>query len=205
MNKQQLLTKYAKFFAASPKQNSPILEGIHYAADGSAIVLNRHYLLRIRGAHSMPAAVTLHHKTGQAIEGVYPDTSKLWPRDYKHEVELHDLKQVMDSAVCAAFCAMQPDKKEPPAVKLAMNGSTALCVSVDRAFDLYRGHIAEWSKKQAWETISLNGQYLATALQLFYDAGRSPIKLCVTGPLNPIVLSDAEDIDILILPYRIPN
>ncbi|QMV44451.1 beta clamp domain-containing protein [Cohnella cholangitidis] len=202
MNKQQIIAKYAKLFATKEGGGTPILEGIHYGADGTAVVTDRHRLLRIRGAHSFPQPVTMHAKRGTPIEGTYPDTTKIVPTTFESEVTLGrgtEMETALKSAKTIAAAANTIDKKIPVAKLFGQNGTAHLYIKSD-SFD-FKAFFGNTPNLKPIDMRSFNANYFVTALEVFADAGID-VTIKLHKPLHPIVLSGG-DIDVLILPYRV--
>lgn len=202
MDKRKILAKYAKKFACLGV-NREILGGIHYAADGSAVVTNREYLLRIRDVHNLPQPTTIHVTVGTPLEGKYPDTSKVFPTSFAGEMRLGVPVDVTTRLSCAAAAATTLDKKTPLLRLEEKNGSVhAVAADRDRLVECkaFLGNTVQ----AAVTTRTLNANYLLTALQVFKDAGGACI-VRWNKPLEPIVLTDDEHIDVLILPYRVSD
>lgn len=203
LTKQQILSKFGAKFATM-SGTTPILQGVHYAADGSAVVTNRHYMLRIRDVHKFDQPLTLHAKTGQPLDGVYPDTSKILPQRFNSEFTI--LEQAVPDALRAAQCiaavATKLKGKNAPVAKLDIEGRAAyLRVYHDTPRTIMEMQISDEAPKENSQR-SLNAEYLATALAVFDAAGVS-VTVRLLEPLHPIVLSSDIGIDVLILPVRV--
>lgn len=205
MTKYELLSKYAKKFATKQGGTRPILEGIHYAAGGTACVTDGHVLLRIRNAHQFETPATINIYSGMPIEGVYPDVSKAFPNSFDHEIQIGamSIKDVLTRVTCAADVAKRLDKKAPVVHLSADNGTVYMLVNdADKKIE-FRGFFGN-TLKVATKRWSLSAEFLQLAVSLFADAGRD-VSVNLAGSMSPIVLTDNEDIDVLILPYRIAN
>jgi DNA polymerase III sliding clamp (beta) subunit (PCNA family) len=202
MNNQDVLAKYGKKFAGTDSAR-PILEGIHYATDGTAFVTNAHYGLQIRNAHNFNTPMTLNAKTGSPIEGVYPDLSRVFPDRYDNTITIgaKDLKDLLLRVRCAADVASRINKKVPVITLDAHNETVFIkIINSDKGLD-FSAYLGTTLKNDTSKR-SLNAEYLYTALSLFSDTNTDMIvKLGV--PLSPIVLTDGNDIDVVILPYRV--
>jgi len=205
MNKHELIAKYAKKFAYTGSTR-PLLEGIHYGAEGTVFVSDGHYALRIKNAHSYERPMTIHAKTGAPIEGVYPDYTKLFPADWTDEITLERaaIERLAVVARCINDAAKTLEgKKSPPLITIeAKNGSAHLLLH-NEAKQLEMRAFFGNTKKLEPSKRSLNSEYLNTALALFADSFADTVTVKLRGPLEPIVLSGWEDIDVLILPYRV--
>lgn len=201
MSKHEILSKYSKLFAVDPKTKTPILEGVHYAADGSAVVTNRHIMLRLKGAHSFQQAITLHHKTGAPIEGAYPDLSRAIPQ-YKARLSLRfgaELDKTIKHTK-AALATAEIWSKAQPLNDLVVENSVAYLIFRDEGINVkaFFGNTFDLGGS----TRTLNVRYLLTALQVF-DHAKSNVTVHWDRPCDPILLSNGEDIDIVVMPYRI--
>jgi len=184
-----------------------MLEGIHYAADGSVFVTNAHFALRVKNAHSFKEAVTLHAKTGQPIDGVYPDLSRVFPDSFDNEIYLNQefLENVILRTRCAADVASRLDKKHPVVKLEASNGSAYLQIkNEDNRQVGFQAFFGDTIKSDTSKR-SLNAEYLYTALSVFADAGCRGVYVKLGKSNHPIILTDGQDIDVLIIPYRIPE
>jgi len=202
---QKLIEKYGKKFAAD-KNGTPVLQGIHYAADGSVLVTDRHRGLRIREAHSFKEPMTLHAKTGLPIDDQYPDLTKIWPNDNRAQrivLAGSVLKNVADRLRCIADVASRLNKKLPIVTIEVSNGSAWVHVKDEDSLVQAKVFLGNTEDSKLQLNISLNAEYLYTALSLFADASVTELHLSLQGPLNPIYLTDNQNIDVVILPYRI--
>lgn len=207
--KLEIITKHGRKFTTKPNGSSPVLEGVHYAADGSVIATDRHKLLRIGGAHGFTEPFTSHAVTGGRLDGQYPDTSKIIPREFESSMTLlnvgnrSDLKDMIarvklavdiskiagDSAKMATI-----SKKEDGTILLAVdNSKLSLKYSVALTADTTGGDV----------DVSFNAEYMLTALNVFKDAGSGRVTIGLTGAITPIVLRDEDnEIEVVVLPYR---
>lgn len=204
LTKPEILAKFGKLYA-SDSAGRPILGGIHYATDGIAIVTNGHHMLRIHGAHNFQHPVTLHAKTGQPIEGNYPDTSRIFPSSFNDEITVPQsaMPDTLFAAQCAATLASKIDKKNPIAKLEVQNRSAFLQIhNEQKALSLSVKLAEEAPNRKSVRT--LNAEYLATALAVFSAAGTG-VEIKMRGPKEPIVLTNVNGIDIIIMPYRVPK
>lgn len=206
--KLELITKHAKNYTTKQNGSSPILEGVHYSADGSVVATNRHTLLRIGGAHNFTEEFTSHTKTGANIDGNYPDTSRLIPESCPTEITLssENIAELI-ARVKAALTISKLAGDRTNLARLTLVGAN-LTLSVNSASDPYvefkAGIAAEIAGPDA--DIAFNAQYLLDALNVLKDAGSIIASIGISGPHNPIVVRDADNaIDIIALPYRIPK
>ncbi|NTZ20908.1 hypothetical protein EXW96_26335 [Paenibacillus sp. JMULE4] len=202
LTKSQILSKFGPKFAAAGK-TAGILQGIHYATGGHAVVTNRHYMLVIHDAHKFEQPLTIHAKTGQPLEGVYPDTSKIIPSSFNGEITIlqEEMSKALLAAQLVAGVASKLDKEAPIAQIEILNGHAYLNVIRDMPLIDMSIRISEAAPRENSQR-SLNAEYLATALSVF-DAAGTGVEIKLRGPLEPIVLTNYNGIDVLILPYRV--
>lgn len=205
MDKQAVLSKYAKKFAAKSGSNRPMLEGIHYSAGGSAFASNGHYALHIKNIHQFDKPTTIDAKSGMPLDGIYPDFTRLFPSSFKNEIHIGSasVKEVLMRVSCAMDVAKRLCKSSPIVKMVTKNGVVYLSSNdADKRVNLeiFLGNAI----KLDTTILALNAEYLHTAVSLFADANRD-IAIKLNGPMSPIILTDIEDIEIILLPYRIVN
>lgn len=201
MTISEILAKFGKLFASADATQG-VLQGVHYAADGSAVVTNRHYMLRIQGAHSFKEPITLHAKTGQPLDGAYPNFERVFPVVFEHTILLSagaEVNAALRSAKVMAAASFAIDKKHPIVKMFAQHGTAHLWIK-DNDFDL-KAFFGNTGTLKPIDMRSLNANYLLTALQVFEAAG-TDVTIKLRSPWEPVVLSNELGIDVLILPYR---
>jgi len=200
MNKQALIKKYAKKFVCTGKYAPNALKGVYYAADGSVVMTNRHYLLRIKGAHQLQTPVILDPKDGQPIEGTYPEIKHVLDATYKDVVRL-TMKSVT-AAKAAAAVAGGIEGAMGNAVSVSIENGVAKLRVHDNLIN-FEALFGNADRADVAERILLNAQYLYTTLSLFADAGVGQVQLQYKGAEDQIQLTDeSEEITVIILPIR---
>lgn len=212
-NKQNLIAKYGKKFAADAKSGRPILEGIYYAVDGTVFVTNSEYALRIKGAHSFTQPLTLHAKTGLPIDGEYPNVSKIFDscsfdsKDLKINISRGVLGDVIKRVRCAADVASRLAKYAPVVSIVSSNGAAHLQIKNEAQqveFKAFFGN-SNATRQESFK-VSLNAEYLHTSLSFFKDAlWAEQVSVKFKSTFNPIVITDEKDTDVLLLPFRVAN
>lgn len=207
--KLELITKHAKNFTTK-SEATPVLQGVHYAADGSVVCTDRHVLLRIGGAHNFTEAFTSHAKTGAVIDGVFPDTSRIIPQELPTQITLirkHVGRDDIKDAIARTKVALEAAKlsgEKTYVARLTLVGETVRLSANNDALP-YRfsaGITADIFGPDA--EVSFNAEYMLNALNVFKDAGSSRVIIGITGAMSPIVLRDEEnEIDAIVLPYRV--
>ncbi|QHT61718.1 hypothetical protein GXP70_18215 [Paenibacillus lycopersici] len=204
LSKVDILSKFGKLFAYTG-ESRPILQGIHYGTNGIAFVTNAHFALRVSGMHNFQQPVTLNAKTGQPIEGVYPDLSRIFPTDFLEEFEISqaEVPEALLAAQCTAAVAVRLSKKVPTA-RLEIDDGI-IYLSVDSQYpDLTLSAKIGDAPVKSKSLRTFNAEYFSTALAVF-EAANTAVTLRLRGPNDPIVLSSDTGIDVLILPYRVSS
>lgn len=206
--KLDLIRKHAPKFVASKKDLTPIFEGVHYAQGGTAYAANRHYAFRIREAHMFPETVTSHVVTGEKIDGTYPDLEKVFPTEFKTGFTLQNtpyenqIKEALQLTKWAYEIAKANDRDN--LIRLILEPSKVLIAAKYEAVE-FKAIFSQYQEKEYF-TVALNGEYLFNAFNLFKDAGTRVLHVRLIEKLKPVVLSDDENgIDVLIMPYRLPE
>ncbi|MNN25070.1 DNA polymerase III subunit beta [compost metagenome] len=208
--KIEIINKHAKNYTTKPNGSTPVLEGVHYSADGSVIATDRHTLIRIGHAHGFTQAFTSHAKTGAAIDGQYPDTSRIIPMELPTQITLisdrlrrDDIKDAIARTKVALEAAKLSGGKSYIARLTLIGSDVRIAANDDNApYRFSAGLSAEIFGPDA--EVSFNAEYLLNALNVFKDAGSKRVIIGITGAYTPIVLRDEEnEIDIVVLPFRV--
>lgn len=203
--KLELIMKHAKNYTTKQNGANPVLEGVHYSADGSVVATNRFTLLRIGGAHNFTEEFTSHTKTGANIDGKYPDTSRLIPESFSTKFSLSsDNISELIAKVKAALTITKLTEDRSNLAKLTMVGANLnLSVNNDHPYVEFKTGIAANIAGPDVE-ISFNAQYILNALNVLKDAGSTSVTIGINEPHSPIVIRDEENaIDALVLPFRV--
>lgn len=206
--KLELITKHAKNFTTKSEAH-PVLQGVHYAADGSVVCTDWHVLLRIGGAHNFTEAFTSHAKTGAVIDGVFPDTSRIIPMELPTQITLVDTVQFsgIKDAIARVKVALETAKLSGDVRRLAyldkVGQSARITVDNEGSSVTFSAILTADNYGQD-ASVAFNAEYLLNALNVFKDAGSNRVIIGITGEYSPIVLRDEEnEIDAIILPYRV--
>ena len=202
--KQELLTKHAKFFAADKNAANKIFQGIHYMMDGTACVSDTHTLLRIKEVSSAVVARTIHAITGAELEGVFPSNAVenllSWNQENQLTLDSAQIEVVTKYAKIAQMIVKEL-KSYDKIVNIVLTRENAFLKVLDQDVEL-NAFIGESAKYQD-ETWSFNSDYLFNAFNLFKSAGSTSIVIKFRHKNDGIVLRDEENgIDVLILPIR---
>lgn len=201
--KIELVTKHSKKFA-SKSEGRPILQGVHYAADGSVIVTDSMQMLRVKNAHEYEQPFTSHATTGEnLVDSEYPNTDRMWPKDFKHMFELRheQIKSSLELSKIAADLAKKVDKRKPTAFLQLRDNEIRLGVK-DELFR-FDCHFAFYILDESFE-LWLNPVFIHNALSVFKAAGSTEVIVECSPGITPLVMSDeTNEIDVMIAPVRI--
>lgn len=196
--KLALITKHGKKFVTKTES---VTDGVHYSADGSAIMTDRHRLLRIKDIHANTEPNTKCLATGRPIVGVYPDVAKVFPKDIHAQMTISD----------AALPELIAVTKAVVTVARALGDRTPIVTIIDGV--LTYKHATDSVEFRAniqinaeHPPVAIQATYLADALAVFKDAGSAEISVFVSGQLSPIVFYDEKvGVDMIVLPVRTPE
>lgn len=204
--KQELLTKHAKFFAADKKESRDIFKGIRYQADGTAVVSDTHILLRIKDVSPFTEPCTLHAITGAEIEGKYPNEQSIdnllnWNQE--NRITLETFAQIEAATQCAKVIQMvvKELKIQDKIMNLVLTRENAFLKLSGQGVEL-NAFIGELAQDQD-ETWGFKADYMYRALDVFKSAGSTSVVIKLRHNCDSIVFSDEENgIDVLLLPIR---
>lgn len=204
--KQELLTKHAKFFAADKNAANKIFQGIHYLKDGTACVSDTHTLLRIKEVSSAVVARTIHAITGAELEGVFPSNAVedliTWNQENQITLDSAQIEAATKYAKIAQI-SIKELKSYNKIVNLVLSKENAFLQVTDKELSfeskVYLGDLAT-DQNEVWD---VNADYLYNAFNLFKNAKSGSIVIKFRHKNDAIVLRDEENgIDVLILPIR---
>lgn len=207
------MTSYTTFMKHAEKvtkakhtASRPVLQGAYHQTDGSVVVTDSHRLYKLFNGFQTTEAFIQNPKTGEHIDGNYPDMSRLLPDPHSAEhtfmvnvKELHDAAKAMFTAHKAIN---KSNKHQTLSFTIAEDSyMLAAGEDTDKFQSIYKIADAVSSSKETMN-IHMQGQYLIDALALFKDAGEHEIKAYTYGNLRPFIL-ESKDVTVLILPVRI--
>ena len=208
--KQELLTKHAKFFAADKNARNPIFQGIHYLNNGTAIVSDTHTLLRIKEVStivddsSVAVVRSVHAITGADLEGVFPSNAiedlLTWNKENQITLETAQIEEVTKFAKIA-LAILKELKSYDKLVNIRFHGDTA-CLGIKYQGVEFTAILGQLMVDQS-EVWSFNASFLYNALNVFKSAKSTSIVIKFRHTNDAIALRDEENgIDVLILPMR---
>lgn len=201
------LEKHLKKFVSKSK-DTPVLQGVHYAKDGSIIATDKYRAIRVHNAHSMPSATTLHIKTGLPIQGEYPNVSKIIDSvkgGFRVTLNRNEIEKATLAAQVTDAAATKINKKFPMLQMNIKNGVATLDIKED--IDIHvrlSAHFCNVTDAKKEFKVSLNSTFLADAMNVFNDCEKTVDIIFGKSSTDPILFT-GNMIDVLILPIRTPN
>lgn len=203
-----IFMKHAEFISKSVSKTRPILSGVLHHADGSLYVTDSHRLYAAKNSHSRTDGAVIHPKTGEFIDGSYPDVTRLIPNnDPSGVIHIENVKQTLE-AVKVLFTAggigLGKVPKNKISIRLSSDDDRKVTLKINKN-ELFN---AEYFLTFADEvdpgfTIDFSAEYFAQALALFKDAGYISVDMNLYGSLRPFILTVYDkSLQALILPIR---
>lgn len=204
--------KHAESVCKNASAARPVLNGVFHAPDGSLVVTDSHRLYRAKNAHSVEDGAVIQPKTGEHIEGSYPQIDRLIPEGgEKGTVIIEDIKQTIDglkALLAAGLISATGEKKTPKNkvhVDLYLDDEGKVFLATNTTVfkgEFFLNFSGELEKEYR---MKFRAEYLLQALNLFKDAGAPAVSLKVYGPNRPFVLTPPNNDNLLalILPVRV--
>lgn len=195
--------KHAEKVTKSASKSRLILTGVHHAANGDVIATDSHRLYYLTGGYTEGEPFTSIIKTGEHLEGNYPDVSRLIPDD-------DDAKVTLEIDVAKSLAAVKALQSAEKAINY--NGKH-LTLQIAVGTDSYVIKAGEESSEFTGQytlapydgdglpNIHVQAQFLTDALMLFKDAGETSVTLRLFGNMRPLTFK-SKDVTALLLPVR---
>ena len=205
-----IFMKHAQKVTKTASAGRPILHGVYFRKDGALVVTDSHRMYLATESHSQTGEVVQNPKTGEYIDGNYPDVSRLVPDkvDAKAVITLNNIDYHVKSVKAIQQVATIPKRNGDSFTKKI---STIVSITNDSGREVLlttydSGATANYTIGLAEEAsepikLSLNAEYLAQALDIFKDAGIRDVTLYYYGSLRPFTL-EGGNMTALILPMR---
>lgn len=205
--------KHAEYVIKAAPAGRPVLKGVYHHPNKSLIVTDSHRLYVAKDAHSIEDGAILTPKTGERIEGTYPEVSRLIPEsDHKGLIHIEDVKQTLEAvkALLTAGSVVASGVGKPPknsiAIKLNCLDDNRIILKTDNGIMQAEYFLTFANDVEPGFTITFRAEYLAQALALFKDAGYTKVDLKLYGSTRPFILTSYQDsLQALILPIRTVN
>jgi len=185
------LFKHAKNFV-SKDMSRPVFNCIYF--DGKrAIVSNTHVMVIV---NDLPFRKQLiHYKTGEVVEGMFPNVDKVIPLETSTNIEINDLKAWFDAV--KAMRAVIGKRYDCDVVNLVGNELSVNSESIKLTAILPVVKIDQVNSK-----ISFSAKYLHDILAFLIDAGVQNIVIGINEPTAPMKITTDKNIIALLTPIR---
>jgi DNA polymerase III sliding clamp (beta) subunit (PCNA family) len=202
--------KHAEFLTKNAPDERPVLKGVYHHPNKSLIVTDSHRLYVAKDAHNLEEGSVIVPKTGEKIEGNFPDVHRLIPEtDFKGVIHIEDVKETLDAvkslltAGCVVSSREKKPKKEHINIQLCCDDQRNVTLKVKNAVMKSEYLLNESQELEPCTTMTFRAEYFAQALALFKEAGYTKIDFQFFGSLRPLVLTSYQDsLKALILPVR---
>lgn len=183
--------KHAEKVTKTAPETRPVLKGVFHKEDGSAIVTDAHRLYVAKDVHSRGKDTVLSPE-GDAIEGKYPDVTRIIPSDFRQTIEadVRELSKAID-------CIYSPAKLLDEKVIIKFEDSTI------------QSHMPIYYKAKIQvpftfeEPVSFNAKYLLDALKLFRAVGIEKVRIGFNGRMRPLAIENNDNsLLAIIMPVR---
>ncbi|MGG3987442.1 hypothetical protein [Bacillus smithii] len=189
--------KHAQKVTKTASSGRPILKGVYHAKDGSLIVTDSHRLYLAKNAHADASESIIDPKTGEKIDGTYPDCSRLLPDKSNAEFIVSlPTKKTLD-AFTTLLKANQVVGKGDERVSICERDNnrvvfTAKNLVMEASYDagVATGKVGK---------LTFNTIFMADALKLFKDVGATDVEMRYYGELRPFTLSVGKNDELLVL------
>lgn len=194
--------KHAEKVARTASLARPVLKGVCHDEEGNLIVTDSSRLYFAKKVVAPADRSIKDPKTGEVIDGNYPDISRLLPNisEAVYVTELN-VNEVLDVSKALKIGAKLNPMRRVEMVKLSAGIEELAKFHVgSEKFNIQY----QLERSSAEIKLGFQVKYLTEALALFKDAGHIQVKLRVYGNNRPFTLSDSRDqLTILILPVRL--
>lgn len=192
-----LFMKHAEKVSKTASSSRSVLKGVYHSNNGDLVVTDAHRMyLNKDGNHRKDGAV-IDPKTGNEIEGKYPDTSRLIPTlDPLVNVTFEVITTL--KAVKALKSCGQIESKRAIASLVKRENKIYISVGEERINASYELGTLEDGEM---DDLHLDIQYIVEALELFKEVGFTSVTMKTYGSMRPVILEN-EDLLALIMPIR---
>ncbi|MEK4970674.1 hypothetical protein MKX29_24020 [Cytobacillus sp. FSL R7-0696] len=191
--------KHAEKVAKAASSSRPVLKGIYHAENGDAIVTDSHRLYVANNCQSAQDTSIINPKTGEKIDGSYPDVYRLLPvNDPVYTLSI-DVNEALKAAKAFKALLQFPEKTINTTVTISDN-KALLAVNTPVVSATYT--LGEVDVSNEVPIIMFSILYFIEALDMFKDLGVSTITLNNYGQNRPFTLTNNHDLLALIMPIR---
>lgn len=203
MTSYATFVKHAEKVTKSASTSRPILKGVHHAENANIYVTDSHRLYILENGFKTDTPFTNNPKTGELIEGNYPDCSRLLPYDDDAVETLNiDVKQALEAVKVLATAEKKINDGGKYALVKFSVGTDSYIIQNGTTDGLFNGSykLSEYEGDGILD-IYVNAQYLSEALALLVDSGEPNATLRLYTTNRPLTIKNS-DTTVLILPVR---
>lgn len=195
--------KHAEVVVKSKHLDSrPVLKGVYHANDGSLVVTDSYRLYKATNAQERKDGAIIHPKTGELIDGTYPDISRLITDNEPQFTASISVDESLKALKALKACGRVHDKKVIAKITLSDDRKATISVNTPIINASYYVGEGELLKSDADREILFNLQYVIDALSLFKDAHVPSVTFHAHGRMRPFILKQNDDLIALIVPVR---
>jgi DNA polymerase III sliding clamp (beta) subunit (PCNA family) len=185
------LFKHAKNFV-NKDMSRPVFNCIYF--DGKrAIVTNTHLAVVV---NDLPFKKQLiHYKTGEAVDGTFPDIDKFIPTETATNIEIDDLKTWLDAVkAMRTIIGRRYDYDVVSLIgnELSVNSESIKLTAILPVVNIYKAH----------PKISFSAKYLHDILAFMIDAGVQHLTLGINEKDSPMKFTTDKNIIAILTPIR---
>lgn len=194
--------KHAEKITKTASASRAVLKGVHHAKGGSLVVTDSHRLYLAKNAHSNELDEIVDPKTGRAIDGNYPDVSRLIPE--KHDAKFTVRIPVKESV--DAFAALLKSNhvagKYKAVTKALVSDNHEIVFTAANQY-MTSSYTVGTVYGELGE-LAFDTSFMVDALNLFKAVGATELEFRYYGKLRPFTLTSGLDDELLalLLPIR---
>jgi hypothetical protein len=192
--------KHAEKVTKKASPSRPTLKGVYHAEDGSLAVTDSHRLYYATDAHQRQDAVNLDPKTGEEIDGAYPDVKRLlpYPADARYTLNIDDVPKALKIVKALEALGKSVNSDGTITIKAAESGVVSFGIEAEGT-----SGTVEIGKVDGgtYEDVTVSAQYLSEALALFKDIGVTSVQLTSYGKVRPLTLT-IDGLTAVIMPVK---
>jgi len=192
--------KHAEKITKKAPSHRPILMGVMHGKDNSLTITDSHRIYHINNMSHGLENLVINPKTGDHIDGTYPETTRLIPEDDGKLTIKINVSQALEALKSMKIIVKANGKSD--AVRFITENGTLLISAGDDQTDMEMKYVLG----NLHDDISMlvNSKYLYEGLDFLKDVGYEEVIFNFYGNERPFTLVNS-DTTVLILPIREGN
>lgn len=192
--------KHAEKITKKVSATRPILTGVMHSRDSSLTVTDSHRMYHINNMSHGLENVVINPKTGDYIDGNYPETSRLIPEDDGKLTVNVNISQALEALRAMKIIVKANDKSE--AVRFVTeNGTLSIDAGDDQTHMEMKYIVGDLDNGHDDISMLVSSTYLYEGLDFLKDVGYEEVIFNFYGNERPFTLVN-NDTTVLILPIR---